>query len=180
MQKFTRANCRPIFPTVMTPAKKIHGSQDRMYRKSGEVYLHTFTHGQWSTKQNTQANQSCNDASVSSMSYGYHSWCEQALKLLLLHFVILPTDYIVQTYNRVGVKLTERLRCKPAAGWQVWRVLQWWLPAQSHCVNDRTSTTSRQTRLPASMTAAHYSQSPPSVGTSVKDKSYKSNIVFVL
>lgn len=43
LRAFTRASCRPIFPTVITPAKKIHGSHERMYRKSGEVYLHTCT-----------------------------------------------------------------------------------------------------------------------------------------
>lgn len=35
----TKANCRPMFPIVITPAKKIQGNQERMYRKSGEVYL---------------------------------------------------------------------------------------------------------------------------------------------
>lgn len=28
-----------MFPIVITPAKKMQGSQERMYRKSGEVYL---------------------------------------------------------------------------------------------------------------------------------------------
>ena len=35
----TKASCRPMFPIVITPAKKIQGNQERMYRKSGEVYL---------------------------------------------------------------------------------------------------------------------------------------------
>lgn len=35
----TKASCRPMFPMVITPAKKIQGNQERMYRKSGEVYL---------------------------------------------------------------------------------------------------------------------------------------------
>lgn len=38
-QFLTKANCRPMFPIVITPAKKIQGNQERMYRKSGEVYL---------------------------------------------------------------------------------------------------------------------------------------------
>lgn len=33
-----KASCLPMFPMVMTPAKKIQGSQERMYRKSGDVY----------------------------------------------------------------------------------------------------------------------------------------------
>lgn len=32
------ASCRPMFPTVTPPEKKMHGSQERMYRKSGDVY----------------------------------------------------------------------------------------------------------------------------------------------
>lgn len=35
----TIASCRPMFPTVTPPEKKIQGSQERMYRKSGDVYL---------------------------------------------------------------------------------------------------------------------------------------------
>lgn len=30
-----------MFPIVITPAKKMQGSQERMYRKSGDVYLNT-------------------------------------------------------------------------------------------------------------------------------------------
>lgn len=36
-----KASCRPMFPIVITPAKKMQGSQERMYRKSGEVYWKT-------------------------------------------------------------------------------------------------------------------------------------------
>lgn len=28
-----------MFPIVITPAKKMQGNQERMYRKSGDVYL---------------------------------------------------------------------------------------------------------------------------------------------
>lgn len=38
-QGLTKASWRPMLPIVMTPAKKMQGSQERMYRKSGEVYL---------------------------------------------------------------------------------------------------------------------------------------------
>lgn len=30
-----------MFPIVITPAKKMQGSHERMYRKSGDVYLNT-------------------------------------------------------------------------------------------------------------------------------------------
>lgn len=33
------ASWRPMFPTVTPPEKKIQGSQERTYRKSGDVYL---------------------------------------------------------------------------------------------------------------------------------------------
>lgn len=33
------ASCRPMFPTVTPPEKNIHGSQERTYKKSGDVYL---------------------------------------------------------------------------------------------------------------------------------------------
>lgn len=39
VKSLTKANCRPMFPIVITPAKKIQGNHERMYRKSGEVYL---------------------------------------------------------------------------------------------------------------------------------------------
>ncbi len=35
----TTANCRPIFPMVIPPEKKMQGSHDRTNRKSGAVYL---------------------------------------------------------------------------------------------------------------------------------------------
>ena len=35
----TMASCRPMFPTVTPPEKNMQGSQERMYRKSGDVYL---------------------------------------------------------------------------------------------------------------------------------------------
>lgn len=36
---FTIASCRPMFPTVTPPEKNMHGSQERTYKKSGDVYL---------------------------------------------------------------------------------------------------------------------------------------------
>lgn len=36
---FTMASWRPMFPTVTPPEKNMHGSQERTYKKSGEVYL---------------------------------------------------------------------------------------------------------------------------------------------
>lgn len=39
LQFLTKASCRPMFPIVITPAKKMQGNQERMYRKSGDVYL---------------------------------------------------------------------------------------------------------------------------------------------
>ena len=52
----TKASCRPMLPMVMTPAKKIHGSQERMYRKSGDVYLHTQQQSisRWSSANQTR------------------------------------------------------------------------------------------------------------------------------
>lgn len=35
----TIASWRPMFPTVTPPEKNMQGSQERMYRKSGDVYL---------------------------------------------------------------------------------------------------------------------------------------------
>lgn len=35
----TMASCRPMLPTVTPPEKNMQGSQERMYRKSGDVYL---------------------------------------------------------------------------------------------------------------------------------------------
>lgn len=35
----TTASCLPILPIVTPPEKKIQGSQDLTYRKSGSVYL---------------------------------------------------------------------------------------------------------------------------------------------
>lgn len=32
------ASCRPMLPTVTPPEKNMHGSQERTYRKSGDVY----------------------------------------------------------------------------------------------------------------------------------------------
>lgn len=34
-----------MFPIVITPAKKMQGNQERMYRKSGDVYLNTRQQG---------------------------------------------------------------------------------------------------------------------------------------
>ena len=39
LQFLTKASCRPMFPIVITPAKKMQGNQERIYRKSGDVYL---------------------------------------------------------------------------------------------------------------------------------------------
>lgn len=33
------ASWRPMFPTVTPPEKNMHGSQERTYKKSGDVYL---------------------------------------------------------------------------------------------------------------------------------------------
>lgn len=38
-EEFTIASCRPMLPTVTPPEKNMHGSQERTYRKSGDVYL---------------------------------------------------------------------------------------------------------------------------------------------
>lgn len=37
--EITIASCRPMLPTVTPPEKNMHGSQERTYRKSGDVYL---------------------------------------------------------------------------------------------------------------------------------------------
>lgn len=37
--RLTMASWRPMFPTVTPPEKNMHGSQERTYRKSGDVYL---------------------------------------------------------------------------------------------------------------------------------------------
>lgn len=41
---FTMASWRPMFPTVTPPEKNIHGSQERTYKKSGDVYLKEKKH----------------------------------------------------------------------------------------------------------------------------------------
>lgn len=41
---FTIASCRPMLPTVTPPEKNMHGSQERTYRKSGDVYLKDRNH----------------------------------------------------------------------------------------------------------------------------------------
>lgn len=41
---FTIASCRPMLPTVTPPEKNMHGSQDRTYKKSGDVYLKEKNH----------------------------------------------------------------------------------------------------------------------------------------
>lgn len=43
MHSLTIANWRPIFPIVTPPEKKMQGSHDRTYRKSGSVYLKQTT-----------------------------------------------------------------------------------------------------------------------------------------
>jgi len=35
----TMASWRPMLPTVTPPEKNMHGSQERTYKKSGDVYL---------------------------------------------------------------------------------------------------------------------------------------------
>lgn len=39
LEEFTIASCRPMLPTVTPPEKNMQGSQERTYRKSGDVYL---------------------------------------------------------------------------------------------------------------------------------------------
>lgn len=41
---FTMASCRPMFPTVTPPEKNMQGSQERTYKKSGDVYLKDRDH----------------------------------------------------------------------------------------------------------------------------------------